>query len=193
MKVTPRHEKFVDTVALSPIHIIATVKGKDSYEVEKDEKGKVNVKKIGVGGKTREGSEYNYTLTFLIDQATHLSTVQKDNTHIFDYDTVTLLTEDYGRRIIQWANSSDVPATPRELPKPESPSESNELEEKKETLASLIKALTEAGVARESIVEVVKAHHSVNGKPSANYNTVKDVSVLNDIISELEKLSGGNE
>ena len=37
MKVTPRHNKFIEAIADSPIHIIATMRGKDQYEIEKNE------------------------------------------------------------------------------------------------------------------------------------------------------------
>lgn len=39
----------------SNIHIIATMKGKDQYEVDKDERGRTAVKKLGVGAKQRDG------------------------------------------------------------------------------------------------------------------------------------------
>lgn len=50
-KVTPRHNKFINAIADSPIHIIATMRGKDQYEVSKDDRGKTSVQKLGVGAK----------------------------------------------------------------------------------------------------------------------------------------------
>lgn len=106
-KVTPRHDQFIETMAKSPMHIIATMRGKDQYEMEKDEGGKTTVSKLGLGGKQREGFEYEFTCTFLIDQKTSLATYQKDNTHIFENDAAVVLTEEHGRRLIRWANSND--------------------------------------------------------------------------------------
>lgn len=55
-KVTPRHQKFINAIADSPIHIIATMRGKDQYEMVKDDKtGKATVQKLGVGAKQRDG------------------------------------------------------------------------------------------------------------------------------------------
>ena len=54
-KVTPRHNKFINAIADSPIHIIATMRGKDQYEVSKDDRGKTSVQKLGVGAKQRDG------------------------------------------------------------------------------------------------------------------------------------------
>jgi len=36
-KVTPRHNKFIEAIADSPLHIIATMRGKDQYEMEKED------------------------------------------------------------------------------------------------------------------------------------------------------------
>lgn len=106
-KVTPRHNKFINAIADSPIHIIATMRGKDQYEMSRDDKGKTSVQKLGVGARQRDGFEYEFTCTFLIDQKTNTSEVQKDNTHIFDREGPAILTETHGRKIIQWANSGE--------------------------------------------------------------------------------------
>jgi hypothetical protein len=107
-KVTPRHEKFIDAIAGSKIHIIATMRSKDQYEVGRDDKGKTNVQKLGVGAKQREGFEFEFSLTFLIDQKTNMAESQKDNTHIFENEVSVLLTEEHGKKLIKWANSSDI-------------------------------------------------------------------------------------
>ena len=104
-KVTPRHERFIETISKSPMHIISTMRGKDKYEMEKDESGKTTISKLGLGAKQREGFEYEFTCTFLIDQKTSLATYQKDNTHIFENEPPVVLSEEHGRRLIRWANS----------------------------------------------------------------------------------------
>ena len=107
-KVTPRHNKFIGAIADSPINIIATMRGKDQYETTKDEKtGKLNVQKLGVGAKQRDGFEYEFTCTFLLDQKTNTAEVQKDNTHLFDHEGAKLLTEADGVKIMQWANTGE--------------------------------------------------------------------------------------
>lgn len=105
--VTPRHNKFINAIADSPIHIIATMRGKDQYEVTKDDRGKASIQKLGVGAKQRDGFEYEFTCTFLLDQKTNTAEAQKDNTHIFDHDGAKILTEGDGAKIIQWANSGE--------------------------------------------------------------------------------------
>lgn len=109
-KVTPRHDKFIHAIADSPIIIIATMRGKDQYVMSQTE-GKngqksTKVEKVGVGAKQRDGFEYEFTCTFLLDQKTNTAEPFKDNTHIFENDTAVKLSEEHGKKIIRWANSS---------------------------------------------------------------------------------------
>lgn len=115
-QITPRHNAFIEKVIQSPIHIIVTIRGKDQYVLEQDDRGKQVPKKVGLGGIQRDGIEYEYTLTFLIDRDTHIATAQKDNTHIFD-SRFEMLTEDHGVLFREWADGGIV--APKELDRPE--------------------------------------------------------------------------
>lgn len=106
-KIGPRHQKFINAIADSPIHIIATMRSKDAYEMSKNEQGKTTVQKLGSSPKQRDGFEYEFTATFLLDQKTNVAEQQKDNTHIFSGKSGVILSEDHGRKIIQWANSGE--------------------------------------------------------------------------------------
>ena len=191
-KVTPRHDKFIQAVANSPIHVIATMRGKDQYEVEKADNGKVNVKKLGVGSKQRDGFEYEFTSTFSIDVDSHLAKSQKDNTHIFENEGYVLLTEEHGRRIINWANSGEgfnmevkkFSSSESEV----STSSSDGLVEKKEEVKSLIDILSNLGVSKEDIAGVIRNRYSINGKPSAVYTKITDEQTLNLIVEDLKLL-----
>ena len=61
----------------------APSRGKDEYTLE-EKNGKQTPKKIGMGYKQRDNTEYEYTITFNIDQATHVASAMKDNTHLFE-------------------------------------------------------------------------------------------------------------
>lgn len=191
-RVTPRHNKFVDALTTSPIHIIATMRGKDQYEVEKDERGRVNVKKLGVGSQQRDGMEYYFTCTFSIDQINHMARCEKDNTHIFENEGAVLLNDTYGKKIIKWANSGEAENSDavkfRENKDAVKYEGFTELEDTINAIASLAKALTEAGVDKKVIADTVKDHFVVNGKPSANYNAIKDVNTAKEVQAALENL-----
>lgn len=101
-KLTPRHEAFITAITMSDMHIICTLRGKDEYVVEENDKGKKAPRKIGVGSKQRDGFEYECTVSLLVDQEKHVATVMKDNTHIFE-NRYESLTEEHGKMLLEWA------------------------------------------------------------------------------------------
>lgn len=168
-KLTPRHNKFTEKVIQSPINIIATVRGKDAYVLEQDKNGKQVPKKVGLGYTQRDGLEYEYTVTFNIDQTNHVATAQKDNTHLFE-NKYEMLTEKDGEALYEWANSGEerVPT----------------LEEKLKPLQKQVTdvAVKKGGSKNPSVVEVLKKYEIIN--PS----DCLDEEKLNNTLKELEKI-----
>jgi hypothetical protein len=67
-EVTPMHNRLVDAMIQSRLHLIATMRSKMAYEQERDEKtGKVEVKKLGLQPIQREGMEYEFDVFADID------------------------------------------------------------------------------------------------------------------------------
>ena len=56
--LTPRHQKFIDSILQSKCHVITTVRRKTEYDMQKDGNGKTKVEKAGLKYVTREGFEY---------------------------------------------------------------------------------------------------------------------------------------
>lgn len=194
LRVSPRHDKFIQALIQSPIHIIATMRSKDQYEVNKDEHGKVTVKKLGVGAKQRDGFEYEFTATLTLDGASHTAIAQKDNTGIFESDPLCILSEQHGAKIIKWANSGEAVDVSKKIEEAaKSYSEKHKIEEGIEAIESLVNALVEAGVTRTTIAEKIKSVYSVNGKPSANYKTINDVDTIEQVKKVLESLNNKGE
>lgn len=178
-KVTPRHDKFIASIADSPIHIIATMRGKDQYEIE-TENNKTSVKKLGVGAKQREGFEYEFTATFLIDQKTNLATPQKDNTHIFEHEGDQILTEKHGIEIIKWANSGEGFTPSLRNATIESPNDNL-----KSLQQEVINKCVELGGSKNSeLMAIVKEF-----EPSGNTNRIKDADKLKELINRLKELN----
>jgi hypothetical protein len=178
-KVTPRHDKFIASIADSPIHIIATMRGKDQYEIE-TENNKTSVKKLGVGAKQREGFEYEFTATFLIDQKTNLATPQKDNTHIFEHEGDQILTEKHGIEIIKWANSGEGFTPSLRNATVESPNDNL-----KSLQQEVINKCVELGGSKNSeLMAIVKEF-----EPSGNTNRIKDADKLKELMNRLKELN----
>ena len=60
--VTPLQNKLIDTILASPIHIIATLRTKTEYVVEKDKDGKSVPRKVGMAPIQRADVEYEFDL-----------------------------------------------------------------------------------------------------------------------------------
>ena len=101
-KMTPRHNAFVQKILESPCHIISTIRTKTDYAmVEKN--GKYAVEKLGLKGITRDGMDYEFTIVFDLD-IKHNATASKDRTGLFMDKPESVITPEYGKRILKWCN-----------------------------------------------------------------------------------------
>lgn len=67
---TPLHNKLVDSILASKMHVIVTMRTKMSYVQEKDDKGRTVVRKVGLQPVQREGVEYEFDVIADMDGAT---------------------------------------------------------------------------------------------------------------------------
>lgn len=101
-KVTPRHNAFINKILQSSCHVITTVRRKQEYEMTK-ENGRTKVQKAGTKEITREGFEYELTLSFEIINENHLVVASKDRTGLFDGKPEFVITEETGKQLKAWA------------------------------------------------------------------------------------------
>lgn len=116
---TPRHQRFLESMLMSPAHIIATARSKqETMQVDG------RVKKVGTKDIQREGFEYELTLNFNIDRDNHLATASKDRTGLYINADPFVITVDTGKKLREWADSGapmtepvitpSTPATPEQ-------------------------------------------------------------------------------
>lgn len=182
--ITPRHDKFLFALADSPIHIIATMRGKDQYVMSSEDGGKPSVKKLGIGAKQREGFEYEFTASFLLDQATNMATPQKDNTHLFENEGANVLTEIDGERIMEWANSGEATyIAPKRFDEAKADEEEiaqmKALENFKEEIINMCKVL--GGSKNKELMSILKVYDKMG-----NPNNIKDLSMAKKLYKELD-------
>jgi hypothetical protein len=207
-KITPRHEKFTDILIDSPIHIFSTVRGDDKYVLE-EVNGKQIPRKVPIGYDQRKNTEYLFTVSFMLEQDSHIATAVKDNTHIFE-DRNDILTESHGIELCKWANDGDVDSKRAEIEKEKDEAKAKiKLEEDKEakemadkldkkrqkqkeiqplTLPDVISqidtiAKSKAKTNRKGVADAITKHHD-----NANYNSITNVEVAKNVLSELESL-----
>jgi hypothetical protein len=98
--ITPEHNNLVDAMLKSPCHIIATMRAKQEYVLETNEKGKQQPKKVGMAPVQREGMEYEFTVMLDVDM-NHIASASKDRTSLFDGQFFKL-SPDTGKTLLQW-------------------------------------------------------------------------------------------
>lgn len=173
-ELTPQHRRLVNAILNSPKHIIATMRSKQEYAMETDDKGKTSVKKLGLAPVQRDGMEYEFSVFFDITQD-HYAKASKDRTNMFGNE-VMILDEQTGKRLLGWLNQGkdDVNALKREvmgqLERLEIPVPADR-SEVKPFITDAIKKLTGLDLTDEKLSEIVKALVAIDDKKEA-YQTV---------------------
>ncbi len=103
-EVTPRHNAFVEAILQSPLHVITTMRSKQDF-VLTDRNGRQVPQKVGLAPIQRDGFEYEMTVVLDIEQDKHLATASKDRTRLFFNSTPEPITEQTGRRLIEWLDA----------------------------------------------------------------------------------------
>ncbi|MDR3561231.1 MAG: AAA family ATPase [Negativicutes bacterium] len=118
--ITPMHNRLVESILQSKIHIIATLRAKMETIQEKDDSGKTVVRKLGLNPIQRDGMEYEFTTFIDIDQ-NHQATTSKDRTSLLD-GKVFCLGVETGRLLLSWLETGvDIPANYYQQPQPAQP------------------------------------------------------------------------
>lgn len=99
---------ILDAILQSDIHIICCLRSKMDYVLETNDRGKQVPKKVGLAPIMRDGIQYEFTTVWDIDAA-HQASVSKDRTGLFQ-DKIELITEDHGKRLIEWLSTGAKPA-----------------------------------------------------------------------------------
>jgi hypothetical protein len=98
--ITPEHNALVDSMLKSPCHIIATMRAKQEYVLETNDKGKQQPKKVGMAPVQREGMEYEFTVMLDVDMH-HIASASKDRTSLFDGQFFKI-DKGTGETLLQW-------------------------------------------------------------------------------------------
>jgi len=71
-EVTPLHNQLVEALLASPCHVIVTMRAKMVYVQEKDNKGRVQIRKVGLQPLQRDGLEYEFDIVGDMDTDNNL-------------------------------------------------------------------------------------------------------------------------
>lgn len=114
--LTPIHRKFLSRILNSKLHIISTMRSKQAYLLQQNEKGKQVPVKTGMEPEQRDGVEYEFTTVFNLEMD-HVAKPSKDRTGLFN-GFESMITEDTGALFVEWLNSGapEKEQTPVETP-----------------------------------------------------------------------------
>lgn len=105
----PGWERLMKHLLDAPLHIVATMRSKITYEQVQRE-GKTQILKLGLQPQVRDGTEYEFGLVFSVNMA-HRAEATKDRTHLFATgELLDLRDDDLHQRLIRWMNT-ETPAS----------------------------------------------------------------------------------
>lgn len=99
--VTPLHNALLDAILRAPLHIIATLRAKTEYAMEKDDRGKTVPRKIGLAPIFRDNSEYEFDIVADID-ADHNMIISKSRCEALDGGMFNKAGEEVAEQIKAW-------------------------------------------------------------------------------------------
>lgn len=111
MEITPKHNRFVDTILAYPGHVIGTFRTKTAYIIE-DVGGKQTPKKVGTNPIQRDGIEYEFDIVGEMDLANTLS-VTKTRCSELHGVVIDKPGADFGQTILGWCSTGEVPVAKR--------------------------------------------------------------------------------
>lgn len=101
---TKEHTAFIGRLLQLPVHVIATIRSKQDYVLETNDKGKQTPRKVGMAPVQREGLEYEFSTVFDV-QMDHKAVASKDRTGLFGDSLVDLVKPEAGKKLIAWLAS----------------------------------------------------------------------------------------
>jgi hypothetical protein len=139
---TPRHQRFIDCLLASPLHIIATMRSKSVYVETEKSNGKKSIEKQGAAPQQRDGLEYEFTAVLDLSVDGNIAVSSKDRTRLFR--DPFKISEDTGKTLLSWLESGTVD------PKTISPEEVEKVLCKCESMESLKEAWAALHISPEN-------------------------------------------
>ena len=102
-KITPWQNRLIETMLSSSCHIIATMRSKTDYAMFQNDKGRTEIRKVGLAPVQRDGMDYEFTIVFDLSME-HTVTVSKDRTSLFDKQ-IFEITPETGKKLREWLDS----------------------------------------------------------------------------------------
>lgn len=167
--VTPKHNKFIEKMLGCNLHLIATMRAKTEYVLEKNDKGRDVPRKVGMAPIQREGMDYEFTTVFDID-LNHNAACSKDRTSMFD-GKIFPLNEKTGEQLLKWLDQGTEAIPEEKKTEPPKTNDEKKSDEKKPEFIS---------PGMKKAIEAIIGHHNLDRNMVKEYFLVHKVIGLND-------------
>lgn len=168
--VTPLHNQMIDTILAAPLHIVATMRSKSEWVIEKDERTGKNVpRKIGTSPQARDGAEFEFTVVGDMN-LDHELVISKSRIKFLDGAVISKPGVDLGSKIVAWCGEIEV--------KEPTPTD--------EQLRALATAAKEAGWTNEQVKNLCESDYDVSPRNLT-------ISQYNDIMQQIKDNPKGEE
>ncbi|NQV17782.1 MAG: AAA family ATPase [Armatimonadetes bacterium] len=105
-QVTPLHNKLIDTILKTNLHIIVTMRAKTEFSLEKNEKGKTVIRKIGLQPVQWEGLEYEFDICGDMDLSNTM-TISKTRYSALHQSMIKKPDKELALTIREWLNNGE--------------------------------------------------------------------------------------
>lgn len=186
--VTPKVNRFLEKLKAMPIHVIVTLRSKTTYEISRNDKGKVSVQKLGLAP-IWKGDSIDFEMDHMLKMTTdHRAIVDKTRLigltdKIFDKPD-----EKLGKQIKEYLSGGIVsPIEPEPAVEPEEQEEAADKIHPKQQLLSQLEDLAQATGRdiTEWFPKIAAAH---------NKEKIEDLTqvALKEVIKKVKDKMGGN-
>lgn len=182
-----RHKAFMNKILQSPIHVVCCARGKTEWTLE-DKNGKQIPKKVGMGSEQDKQVAYEFTVSLLLDQETHIASTDKDNTRLFD-GKYEVLTRKHGEMLYNWANSGESVAqmvASGANDTSEVTTDADDITLIQNEIIGLAKAL--GGTKNPELMAVLKEY-----APNGNPKSIKDVDAAQECLNRITEMNHTEE
>lgn len=107
-EITPQHNALVDAILGYPGHVISTMRAKTEYVIEKNDKGRNEVRKVGLAPVQRQGLEFEYDVVGDMDHS-HVLTVTKSRCAALADRTFRKPGAEVAKALLSWLDDGSEP------------------------------------------------------------------------------------
>lgn len=100
-----RFREVVDCLLGANLHVISCLRSKMEHSIEKDEKGRTTIRKVGLAPIMRDGIEYEFSAVLDLDMS-HQAVSSKDRTRLFD-GKIFEVSEETGIALAKWLSEAE--------------------------------------------------------------------------------------